>query len=78
MAMTKNQAVIWRRERGVHRYALVDKGSVRGIKGRDEQARDPSSRRHSLGDTKKDISPSGASRLSDKKTPRQAKNWPFS
>jgi len=75
--MTNNQAAIWRRERGVHRHALVDKDSVRGIKGRDEQTRDSSSGRHSLGDTQKDISSSGTARLSDKKSPAKAKNWPL-
>jgi hypothetical protein len=50
--------------KGVYRYAMVDKYSIRGIKRRDEQTRDPSSGRHSLGDTKKDIIASGAAWLS--------------
>jgi hypothetical protein len=60
--------------KGVYRYAMVDKDPIRGIKRRDEQMRELSSGRYSLGDTEKDIIESGAAWLSDSKAPSQAKN----
>ena len=78
MNWVSNQSIILEEGKGVYRYAMVDKDSIRGIKRRDEQTRDPSSGRHSLGDTKKDIITSGAAWLSDTKTPPQAQNWPLS
>jgi hypothetical protein len=53
---------------------MVDKDPIRGIKRRDEQMRELSSGRYSLGDTEKDIIESGAAWLSDSKAPSQAKN----
>jgi hypothetical protein len=41
--------------KGVHRYALVDKDTLRGIAGRYQQTGDTSSGTDSLGDVKKDI-----------------------